>query len=101
MDLECSFNSLITANSPNLSQSLLADLHLLDLFSLFEFFFFLNCVTLLFLGAKRMANVAFKTQPSRQVNVVMGPFFVLSHYLQTDIEPSRSCSHLRPGKTLW
>ena len=39
MDLECSVNSLITANSPNLSQSLLADLHLLDLFSLFEFFF--------------------------------------------------------------
>jgi len=35
-------------------------------------------------------NAAFATK----VNVVMGPFFVLSHYLQTDIEPSRSCSHL-------
>lgn len=94
IDLECSFNSLITANSPKHPKASLLTCICLT------YVYFLVLFLIVWL-AKRMANVAFKTQPSRQVNVVMGPFFVLSHYLQTDIEPSRSCSHLRPGKTLW
>ena len=32
-----------------------------------------------------------------KVNAVMGPFFVLSHFLQADPDPSRVCSRLWPG----